>query len=255
MRSTSAGISIAIHLSVMALMSFLGARVARTTFQKPVRIIVPLTAPPRLLHGPAGSAAGGGGSEDSLPARRGTLPRNVIAKVFVPPSAEPRDAKLAVPVAILDAPDIAINAVNYGDPNGVLGALSGGGRGKGGGYGDGCCGSAGDGHGRRYGDGDDKGGRPGSARLVYSSMPRLVYKIEPEYPDEARKSRFEGTVVLNVEIDATGRPHILKVVRALGLGLDERAVEAVQKWRFTPAIAAGKPTPAAVIVEVSFRLL
>jgi TonB family protein len=87
------------------------------------------------------------------------------------------------------------------------------------------------------------------------TSPVPVYKIEPEYSEEARKAKYQGTVVLSVIIDATGKPTNLKVVRPLGLGLDEKAIDAVRKWRFRPGTKEGKPVAVFATIEVNFRLL
>ena len=87
------------------------------------------------------------------------------------------------------------------------------------------------------------------------SAPALLFKVEPEYSEEARKAKFQGTVVLYVVVDEKGQPRDLKVVRPLGLGLDEKAIEAVQKWRFRPGQLNGKPVSVAATIEVNFRLL
>lgn len=87
------------------------------------------------------------------------------------------------------------------------------------------------------------------------SAPTLLYKVEPEYSEEARKAKFQGTVVLYVVVDDKGNPQNLKVVRALGLGLDEKAIEAVQKWRFKPGLKDGRAVAVAATIEVNFRLL
>ncbi len=102
--------------------------------------------------------------------------------------------------------------------------------------------------------------RPGESVLIHGigggvSAPTLVFKVEPEYSEEARKAKFQGTVVLYVVVDEKGNPRDLKVVRALGLGLDQKAIEAVQKWRFKPGLKDGKPVPVAAQIEVNFRLL
>ena len=70
------------------------------------------------------------------------------------------------------------------------------------------------------------------------SAPALLYKVEPEYSEEARKAKYQGTVVLYVEVDTSGKARNLRVLRSLGLGLDEKAIEAVQKWRFRPGQSA-----------------
>ena len=86
-------------------------------------------------------------------------------------------------------------------------------------------------------------------------MPTLLQRIEPEYSEEARKAKFQGVVVLYCEVTERGVCQNLKVVRALGLGLDEKAIEAVKKWKFNPGRKDGKPVTVAARIDVSFRLL
>jgi periplasmic protein TonB len=243
MRSSSASISVAIHLAAVLAMAFLGAKVGERLV-KPKSTVVPL-----VYHPPA-RFMGGGGQRDPLPPMKGRIPPPPARRVFVPPMVLISNPKLPVSVAVLDAPPDA-HIEPYGDPLGKVGSLSGGPGGPGG-IGTGCCG----------GDGPGKGPRAGAEAKVsgeihprYSSPPKLIYKVEPEYPDEARKSRYQGTVVLSVDIDARGNPSNMRVVRGLGLGLDERALSAVSLWKFQPASAQGKPVSANVVVEVSFRLL
>ena len=87
------------------------------------------------------------------------------------------------------------------------------------------------------------------------SAPRVVAKIEPQYSEEARLAKYSGTVVLYLEIGPDGLAHNLRVVEGLGLGLDEKAVEAVRNWRFTPGTKNGEPVTVAAHIEVNFRLL
>lgn len=87
------------------------------------------------------------------------------------------------------------------------------------------------------------------------SAPHILKSVEPVYPDEARRARAEGTVVLSVVVDASGHATEIKIIRPLGLGLDEKAVEAVKKWKFQPAMRNGEPVPVQVTIEVNFRLL
>ena len=86
------------------------------------------------------------------------------------------------------------------------------------------------------------------------SPPVAVYKVEPEYSKQARKAKFQGTVVLSIVIDETGQPTNIKIVRPLGLGLDEKAIEAVKQWRFTPGMKDGKAVAVLATVEVNFKL-
>lgn len=86
------------------------------------------------------------------------------------------------------------------------------------------------------------------------SPPVLTYKREPKYSSEARKAGLQGTVLVSLVVGADGIPQNVKVLRGLGLGLDEKAVEAVQGWKFQPAKKAGEPIAVPAQVEVNFRL-
>jgi TonB family protein len=83
----------------------------------------------------------------------------------------------------------------------------------------------------------------------------LISKVEPEYSEEARRAKFSGSVLLSVVVDVNGIPRDIRVVRTLGLGLDEKAIEAVQRWRFRPGMRRGKAVAVQALVDVSFRLL
>lgn len=87
------------------------------------------------------------------------------------------------------------------------------------------------------------------------SRPVPIFKVEPEYSEEARAVGFQGRVLLSTVIDAEGTPTQIKVVRPLGMGLDEKAVEALAKWRFRPATKEGKAVAVISNVEMNFRLL
>lgn len=87
------------------------------------------------------------------------------------------------------------------------------------------------------------------------SAPVPTYKPEPEYSEEARRAKFQGTVVLFVVVDESGNPRDLKVIRPVGLGLDQKAIEAVRKWKFRPGMKDGYPVPVQATIEVNFRLL
>lgn len=87
------------------------------------------------------------------------------------------------------------------------------------------------------------------------SPPTPIFKVEPEYSEEARKAKIEGTMVLAIIVDQEGRPRNIRVVQSLGMGLDEKAIEAVSKWRFRPARKDGKAVAVHANVEVNFRSL
>jgi TonB family protein len=83
----------------------------------------------------------------------------------------------------------------------------------------------------------------------------LLFKVEPEFSEEARKAKHQGMVVLYGEVDTNGRLRNVRVVRGLGLGLDEKAMEAVKQWKFRPGYQDGRPVVAAATIEVNFHLL
>ncbi len=88
-----------------------------------------------------------------------------------------------------------------------------------------------------------------------SKPPVLIFKKEPEYSEVARKAKYQGSVILYLEVDETGQPTNIKVLRSLGLGLDEKAIEAVKQWRFKPGTENGVPVTMPTQVKVDFSLL
>jgi TonB family protein len=77
---------------------------------------------------------------------------------------------------------------------------------------------------------------------------------EAEFSDEARRSKYQGVCMISIIVDARGYPQNPRVTRSLGMGLDEKALEAVQRYRFKPAMKDGKPVASMISVEVNFRL-
>ena len=87
------------------------------------------------------------------------------------------------------------------------------------------------------------------------SAPKILYKVEPTYTEKARKAKFQGTVVFSAQIDTAGHAIRMRVLRPLGLGLDEKAMAAINQWRFKPGALDGKPVSTNATIEVNFRLL
>src|SRR5579863_1271000 len=84
--------------------------------------------------------------------------------------------------------------------------------------------------------------------------PAVTHRVEPEYTEEATAAKREGVVILAAVVGIDGLPAEITVVRGLGKGLDEKAVECLQKWRFKPAMHFGEPVAMKVTVEMNFRL-
>src|SRR5208337_3859138 len=149
------------------------------------------------------------------------------------------DPKLPIAPTIVVPPDIHLqqpNLPDLGDPLSHLPSVPSNGTGYGGGIGSGSGGGVGSGEGPGYGPGRGGGTGGGVFRVGGGvSAPKEIYAPEPEYSEEARKVKHMGTVVLQLVVGSDGLPRDIRVVRTLGLGLDEKAIEAVRKWRFEPA--------------------
>jgi TonB family protein len=254
--------SLLIHSSVVALAFLVGTnqtvqQEVKKAFDNVIDIApyVPEAAPKKQQMG----GGGGGGDRSPLPASKGRLPKPA-PRQFVPPAAVVNNPnpKLVMEPTIVVPTDVALPNVNmaqWGDPFAKVGPPSNG-PGSGGGIGSGSGGGVGSGSGPGVGPGSGGGIGGGVYRIGGGvSSPSLVFKVEPEYSEEARKAKFQGTVVLYVVVDEKGNPRDLRIVRPLGLGLDEKAIEAVQKWRFRPGFLNGKAVAVAATVEVNFRLL
>lgn len=159
---------------------------------------------------------------------------------------------LPVEPTLEGAPQPRMTGLPIGDPAGLSGPPSDGTGGRGG-IGTGGTGGVGNRSGPGFGDGE--GGITGQSQTLLTTQPVLVYKVEPEFSEDARKARVQGVVVLVVTIDEQGRVGRVQVRASLGLGLDEKAIEAVKKWRFRPATRNGRAVSAPAIIEVSFHLL
>ncbi len=153
----------------------------------------------------------------------------------------------------LPHPDLPV----LGDPWGKPGPPSNG-TGKGDGIGDGDGPGLGPGKGPGAGPGeggDTGGGRKMQGLTGASTAPVVLYQVEPEFSEEARKAKLQGVVMLSAEVDTNGHLRNIRVTRGLGLGLEEKAIEAVKMWRFRPGTRDGKPVVSAAAIEVNFHLL
>lgn len=249
--------SLLAHVAVIALMLFIGSlKSVQNLAKDSVALIAPnlsdyLAATKQQKSG----GGGGGGAKMPLDASKGKLPKPE-RKQFTPPRVDPVEPKLPMPASIIAPEDIPnITANNFGDIQSKLGIPSNG-TGFGGGIGSGIGGGVGPGRGAGVGPGSGGGFGGGAYRIGGGvSAPSVLSKVEPEYSEEARKAKWQGTVVLSLVVDDQGRPQGLKVLRSLGLGLDQKAIEAVEKWRFKPGMKDGKAVPVMATIEVNFRLL
>ena len=86
------------------------------------------------------------------------------------------------------------------------------------------------------------------------SAPRATYTREPEFSELARAVGYQGVCTLGLIVGADGKPRNIHIINRLGLGLDEKAIEAVRSWRFSPALKDGQPVAVQIAVEVDFHL-
>ena len=204
---------------------------------------LPLVAPPRL-H----AMGGGGGQSDHAPVSKGTPPKFATQQIVspkIPPLEQPeiaveptidvqRNLKMTTSmpdVGIASAPHVGVSMGN-GSGNGL-------GLGYGSGMGPGMGGDTGGGV-RQVGGG--------------VSAPIEVYRVEPEFSEEARKAKISGNVLVNLWVDKKGRVTHVSVLKGLGMGLDEKAIEAVKQFRFKPAMEDGKPVTVEMNIDVNFQI-
>ena len=199
---------------------------------------------------------GGGGDRDKLEASKGVPPKFSMQQ-FTPPTVVIRNdnPKLPMEQTVVVPPQVKINQQGpIGSLTSVLNVPSNG-TGYGSGIGAGCCGGLGAGSGRGVGPGEGAGIGGGVFQVGGGvSAPRLKYKTDPDFSEEARKAKHQGTVLLSVIVGPDGKVRDPHVVQSLGLGLDEKAMEAVRTWLFEPAMKDGRPVAVAVQIEVNFRL-
>ncbi len=246
-------ISIALHITLLALL--LIPITNSSTAVIFVELHQPLLLPPiRLRTVEAGG--GGGGPQAPSPVTQGSLPQSA-RRPLLPPQLRPLESSVLMiePALDLPQPDPALmKFANLGSPWAAPGPPSPG-NGKAGYLGDGEGGPAGPGIGRK-GIGPDSGSNVGgSSKCTQSVSPVLLFKVEPEFTEEARKARVQGAVMIKAIINELGVVMQPQVTRSLGLGLDERALEAVEKWRFKAGVKNCRPAAMSAWIEVHFHLL
>jgi protein TonB len=263
-RSSSVGISVLVHVGMIAAMLFLPMLfLSNSRKVKSNETKISLLDPSSLLLNLPKSAeksggGGGGGRREQTPASLGKLPRPADRQLTPPvPKVVNPDPILPVEPTVI-VPQLAqlptLNLPNYGDPTGIPGPPSSG-PGTGGGIGTGTGGGVGPGKGGGVGPGEGGGIGGGIFRVGGGvSAPTVVFRVEPTYSEEARKAKYQGVVVLSAIVRKDGSIEILKVVRGLGLGLDENAIQALKQWKFRPGMRNGIPVDVALNIEVNFSL-
>lgn len=245
--------AVVFHGVVIALIAFLVMRhisVAAPVPQQVATITAPPPPPPPAPVLPrAEKMGGGGGQHDIAPVTKGHLPKLAQQQV-VPPKAPPTIApRLAVEPTVVVQKDLKLadnKMPDLGLPNSTrVGSSMGNGSGTGIGSGNGS------------GIGPGSGGNTGGGVMHIGGSvrpPSLVSQVDPEFSEEARKAKFSGNVEVYLWVDENGNPSHVKVVRGVGMGLDEKAVEAVRQYKFKPAMQNGKPVKVDLYVDVNFQI-
>lgn len=252
-------ISAMLHAMLLAVVATAGLWMAKNTQPTPhttsvlLTDISPYVLPPAIDKSGGG---GGGGDRDKMSESKGSLPR-FAREQLTPPAIVVRNEQPRLPAepTVVGPPALSLAPASpVGNPLSAILQPSNG-TGFGGGIGSGNGGGIGSGGGPGFGPGHGGGIGGGVYRVGGGvSAPRAIYDPDPEYSEEARKAKFQGTVLLWVVVGLDGRPRDIHVQRALGMGLDEKAVEAVQQWKFAPSMKDGHPVAVEVNIEVNFRL-
>jgi protein TonB len=262
-RKKSATASTIAHIVVITLMIlgtiYLGRKVVMKAEPPVVTLLAPSNVPMMKPAKTQVGGGGGGGDRDKFNAPKGKIPKQSLTQI-TPPAIVVRNLhpKLAVEPTVVVPPQVklAYNAPNLGNPTAAMpsGPPSNG-TGSGGGIGSGSGGGVGVGSGAGVGAGHGGGTGGGAFRVGGGvSAPKVIYEPDPEYSEEARKAKYQGVCVVQLVVGTDGRPHDIKVQRSLGLGLDEKAIEAVNLWKFEPGMKDGNPVATIINVEVQFRL-
>ncbi len=246
--------AVVVHALIFLLIFWVSSRVIKKVIAtKPdVKVIsfdVPPPPPPMKVVAPK-PMGGGGGAHDIAPVTQGRLPKfspTPIVPPLNPPKIQP---KLTVDPAINVQTNLHMtnnNMPNLGMPNAPNVGVNSLGNGSGGGLGGG----------RGNGLGPGSGGNTGGGAYQIGgdvSAPQLIFQVDPEFSEEARKAKFQGEVLVHLIVDATGRPTQVRVIRPVGMGLDEKAREAVAQYKFRPARKGGQAVPVELNVAVNFQI-
>jgi len=265
-RANGVAVSAIVHMVLIGVL-LSGALFGRQIVQQVARReIVTLIAPsPDTYALPTAkkviSGGGGGGDHDAVPAPKGRPPKTTLQQITPPAivlhNERPRltaEPTVVVPPQVHLAdnhiPNLGVSAAPV-----MPSAPPSNGTGSGGGIGSGSGGGLGVGKGPGVGSGSGGGIGGGVYRVGGGiSAPQALSAPDPEYTEEARKAKTQGTCILWLIVDASGRPRDVRVVRGLGYGLDAKALEAVRQWRFQPSMKDGKPVDVQISVEVAFHL-
>jgi TonB family protein len=211
--------------------------------------------PPVMQVAKVQGGGGGGGEHKLIEPTRGHLPKIARIQTLPPQIARLEHPVLPVePTMQIKIPDNS-NVPNFGVPQSQQVTLASQGSGSGSGFGHGSGGGIGIGHGLGAGAGSG-GGFGGGVMSVGGgvSAPVVIHSVDPGFTESARNANYQGTVSIQLIVDPEGNPQNVHVVRHLGMGLDDKAVQAVRQYRFRPAMYQGHPVAVQMIIDIDFHL-
>jgi periplasmic protein TonB len=255
-------ISAIVHAGLIGLLLWLGMKMRPviappiTATQVDFKLFAPSPPPPKILPvAKANHGGGGGGLRQPVEPTRGRAPEVAKVQLNAPQLSRLEHPKLAVePTTNVQLPDNP-KMMNIGAPDSPQIKLASQGSGSGSGFGHGLGGGLGSGNGNGVGAG--RGGGYGGGLMSVGggvSAPAVIHSVQPEFTEQAREANFQGTVTLRLIVDSEGNPQNIQVTRHLGMGLDEKAIEAVQQYKFRPAMYQGHPVAVQIVVDVEFHL-
>ena len=248
MSPQSIGVAVLFNIAALLLLTIqMRTHILVASHREMLALVEPSVPPPAVPR--LKMMGGGGGSPGAAPVSKGNPPK-FAAEQLNPPKAPPLiEPKIKIDPTVDVQQDLKmahVDVPNFGMPNSPLVGTSLG-NGKGTGIGSGLGAGLGAGTGSGAGSGVRRIGGP-------VSRPVVLFAPEPEFSDEARKAKVSGNVLVYLQVDVHGNPTHIRIVRGIGLGLDEKAIEAVSRYKFRAAMENGHPVLVEMQVDVNFQI-
>jgi len=260
-RSTTI-VSVFVHVGIVALLLWVAMAVHTPVVDSSLAVVAPIQftlydppPPPVMQVAKVRGGGGGGGDHQLIAPTRGSLPK-IVARTPVTPLEPPKieTPKLLIqPAVTIRMPETQMPKLGVPQTQQVAMASQGGGSAGGGGFG--ILGGIGSGHGTGQGPGSDRGYGGGVMSVGGGvSAPEVIHSVQPQFTAEARSQNYQGVVAVQLIVDSQGFPQDVRVVRHLGMGLDEEAIAAVKQYKFRPAEYEGRSVSVQMVIDVDFRL-
>ena len=255
------GISTTVNIAILLIaLFFVGRKIVETVKPSLLATNIDVGDYNALKAQKLAGGGGGGGDRSIIEANKGKLPERIKDPITPPQPQTIEHPLLPEPAAINVQKNIQLpnnpDMPMIGMHESANVTLASAGTGNGAGMGTGSGGGLGSGYGNGYGPG--YGGNTGGGLYQIGgriSAPQVIHSVEAEFSDEARRAKYQGICLIALIVDTQGNPQNIHVIRALGMGLDEKAMEAIRQYRFRPAMKDGRtPVPVMITIEVDFRL-